>query len=690
MSISIGDPIRLDHGRADSELRWATIAGKKVFILRQKGSFADISYDHGCLLANEIEGGVFPEIIDTIQTGTDVSSDVGDWILSAVYRRMSDDVFDACSGEFRAAVKALGDGMFDTLDNPNFTPENVRDALVAIDVGNLGEGLSRRMAKPLAPEVSETIFYVLGAARRFRRHQPDRVGDALGDKTALGHTMQRLSSPARRVGFGCTATGAAPALTQDGLGLHARTFDGAFFSWNRFPGLFLIDERETNASWHRYAAIGTAGLIYSGGISGMNDAGIAASIHQMSTARYDTGRPSRGYAVAPYLQQRILREAGSLDEAEDLLRSAKHFASWTIVVSDAKAGTSARFEINGGTQKVARMDLGDHFEQSNHFIAPGMAEQNDWFEDVHFTPTFGKWLETRARISTVKTAFAKGRNADRIGTDWAIDLMASHGDGALDGAPRSFGRTICKAYGLMGSVARADPDRSLAGDQLWMSIGDRLPGPHGTFAGFAIDWEALSVAPVADRPVRHADTVSNETSSALADYVAAFEATARPRNPAGGYLGRDPDAAEERALLEKALVLVDGAARKAEDAGETDVALRYARARLSHALGKFDDAARDWDFLRGLSGRPSFPLHPFEVALIQILSAATDFCRGNEVEAADDLADGKASLDAVRKMYFPPGTRPHADLDTWQTVIEALEDKGAAADLPEFEFVTVE
>ena len=37
--ISIGSPIRLHDGRADSELRWATIGGKKIFILRQKGVF---------------------------------------------------------------------------------------------------------------------------------------------------------------------------------------------------------------------------------------------------------------------------------------------------------------------------------------------------------------------------------------------------------------------------------------------------------------------------------------------------------------------------------------------------------------------------------------------------------------------------------------------------------------------------
>lgn len=689
MTISIGDPVTLDDGRAESSLRWAEIAGKRVFILRQKGAFADICYDHGRLLARELEDGVFPEIIDTIRTGVDTPSDTMDWILSAVYRRMSDDVFDACSEEFRHSVKALGDGMFDALETPRFTPEDVRDALVAIDVGNLGEGLSRRLAKPLAPEASETIGYVLGAARRFRRTMPSGTGSTLRSKAELGRGLQQFAQPSRRVGFGCTAVGVAPALTEDGIGLHARNFDGAFFSWNSYPGFFLIDERETNASWHRYAAIGTAGLIYSGGISGMNDAGIAASIHQMSTVRYDPGKRGRGYAIAPYMQQRILREAGSLDEAEHVLNDVRHFASWTIVVSDAKTGKSARFEINGGTQRVVRMDPGATFEQSNHFFADGMAEQNDFFEDAHFTPTFGKWLETRARITTVEAALAKGRADNTLGTDWAMDVLAGHADGAIDGTPRSFGRTICKAYGLMGSIARADPDRDRANDTLWMSIGDRLPGPHATFAGFAIDWDKLDVT-AADTPVRAADTVSTETAQALSDYVEAFATLARPKDDAGRYLGREPTPAEDQALTTRAFDLVSKAVQATDDAGESDVAFRYARARLAHKLGKFDRAEADWTALRAMMDGAGIRVHPFERALILILSAATAFVQGNAPEAKSLLDQGRDALAAVRREAFPSPARPHTNIEDWEEVIADLDQNGADAELPEFEFVTVE
>src|SRR5215471_6996470 len=69
-------PIRLPPGvgRADSELRRLTIAGKPFYLLRQRGSFADIAYDHGRLLADVIEQGVFPEILSAIARGTDLGS----------------------------------------------------------------------------------------------------------------------------------------------------------------------------------------------------------------------------------------------------------------------------------------------------------------------------------------------------------------------------------------------------------------------------------------------------------------------------------------------------------------------------------------------------------------------------------------------------------------------------------------
>ncbi|MEM7060638.1 MAG: C45 family autoproteolytic acyltransferase/hydrolase [Pseudomonadota bacterium] len=691
MTFAIGDAIRSDKCRADSTLHWAEISSKKVFVLRQKGSFADLCYDHGHLLAEQIDTGVFPEILDTIHTATDMESDFFSWVISAIYRRISDQVFDACPDEFRDGGAALGDGIFDTLDDPRFSASDVRDAVVAIDVGNCAEGLARRLETPLAPEASDTIIYVLVAARKYRRRRTSMslLQKIQGDREGVGKAAQRLNHISRRVGFGCTGFGAAPALTDDGRGLHARTFDGAFFAWNNWPGIFVIDERETNPAWHRYVAIGTAGLTYPGGISGMNDQGLAASIHQMSTTQYDVGRAGRRYSIAPFLQQRILREAATLDQADKILTDARHFGSWTITVSDAKAGQAARFEINGGTQSVTRTDLGTSFTQSNHFLHRDTEEKFDFYGDQHFTPTFGKWLESRARLRTAQAALDKAGSAGGLTTDTAISVLSGHGDGYLDGASRSFGRTVCKSYGLMGSIARADPDRTRADDQIWMSIGNASPGPHADYAGFKIDWEALTVTPVDDNPVRTPGMSSPEFGRATSDYVAAFQTYARPTDGRGEYLGRDPTPAEYQKLLDDALQHLDRACQAVEDAGETDFALRYARARVRHQAKHFDKAADDWSFLRSLPDM-GFKVLEYEEALVWTLSAATAFAQGKQTEAQDFLTKGEAKLNAVRDAHFPGGATAHPDLDDWADVVKALKDDGAGADLPDLDWVTVE
>lgn len=690
--ISVGESHSLEDARAQSALRWVNVGGRRIFVLRQSGTLADICHDQGRLLANEIAGGILPEILETIKVETDASSRSIDWIIAAVRRRFSDDVFEASPPEFRAAVDALSDGLAEVLGSERFSRRDVRDAMVAMDVGNLVRGFARLMLRPVANEAVAAFEYLSRAVSGFDRPRPDtfEAEMALADREAIGRGVQKMQAPARQIGVGCTAAGAAAALTGDGHALHARSFDGTFFSWNRTPGLFLIDERASRPDWHRYAAVGTAGLFYSGGLSGMNDVGLAASIHQMSTARYDVGAPDEGYAMAPFLQQRILREASSLDEAHAILSEARHFAAWTIVVTDARAGVSARFEISGGTQTVTRTDLGSSFAQSSHFCDPAMAEKHDFFEDLHFTPSFGKWLETRARHDTISNALAEGQASETLGTDWAIALLADHKDAGIGGRTRSFGRTICRANSLMSSIARPDADRTRCADEMWMTTGETAPGPHSRYMGFAIDWEALDITAVADRPCRRVAADDEAFSRSLADYVAAYEVLARPKDARGGYLGRAPRNGEVTLINQKALALVDRAVRRMDEAGRPDYALRYARARLNHAVGMIDAAAQDFVVLQNHIEAHPEDVHDYDRALLFICAAATEFAAARVLTAKTLLDRADSALSRTMEAAFPDLTPIHEDLLGWRRVIEDLRARGERADLPPFNFVTVE
>ncbi len=700
MSIQVGDEVRLPSGvgRSDSELRWCKAAGRDFFILTQRGTFANNCYDHGRLLAIQIQDGVFPEILDTIATDLDLTPDASEpfvqRLASAVFRQLSNDVFESASGEFRVAMDALASGYSDGHADPRYRNAQVRDAVVAIDVGNLASGFARRMEKPLAAEVSDNLFYAAKAAKNFWRRStdPDPSSRVRSDREGTARAVRRLARPGRP-GMGCTGFAAGGHLARDGRMLHGRTFDGAFFAWNDWPGLFLTDERQSNPSWLPYAAIGTAGLPYSGGITGLNAAGIGCSLHQMSTVNYKTGSRFGRWDIAPFVQQRILREAQSLDDAVDVVRSVNHYASWTILVSDAKLGRALRIEINGGADRVEALDRAETIVQTNHFLHSALEERHDFFGDAHFTPTFGKWLESRARVAKVEPMLKSAARAKAVDTDWAIDMLASHDDGAMGGDSRSFGRTVVKAYGISATVLRADPARGKGKDEVWFSVGDRRPGPHSSLAGFSIDFEYLTAAPVSDRPVRRTGTSSADRERAFAAYVEAFITLSRPRDRNGNYLGRDQTLAEYAATRTRAIGLLDQAVNASEDSGVFEIPSRYIRARLLHEAGEFDRAMQDWDALldvweRQKTSSSAIRLHPYEAACVHVLAAATEAARGRDSGAL--LAEGESLMRKQIAEHFPGGGKPHKHLTDWIALIASLRTDPAGSELPEIHFVTVE
>lgn len=710
--------------RADSRLERWEAAGKPFFVLAQRGRYRDICYDHGRLLARELEEGVFPEILATIAHDVDASRDLPagrlDRILGAFFNRMSRDVLRSCSDEFRHGVEALEAGYYAGVPNPLFGGNAVEHACVAIDTGNIATGFDRIQAyRILSKRFGYWMNYATDAWARedWGRTYADSAEAAPFEAVPLADWLAHARSGARRrAGMGCTGFWAAPAQTADGLGLHARNFDGAFFDWNNHPVLSLIDERPDNADYQRYAAVGTAGLIYPGGINGMNEAGIAVSLHQMSTVNFTTGDGDGAYDLAPFVQQRILRQARTLDEAVDIVRDRRHFASWTILVSHAPSGKALRIELNGRetTASAHARVFGDPYEdtvvasepaermvQTNHFLAEALRERHDFFRDAHFTKTVGKWMETRARMATAEARLADAAGADALDTPRALGILADHSDHAAGGAPRSFGRTICKAYSLVSSIMRASPDRSSPADEIWFTVGSAdgtTPGPHTPLVGFGIDWAGRTVAP---KGQHSGETVSAGRLKAMQAYVAAFRAYERPRGPDGALFRRKPTDGEMQKVRQVALAAMDEAVAAAEADGLADPAFRYIRARLRHetalAPGEperarwLEAAAQDWTWLRDLAGDGGTAMTDWERALIFLLSAATEAAREpddrNELDSF--LETGREYLEKVAADSFGGGP-VHQDIKSWRKRAAAIDADGPDADLPGIDFVTVE
>lgn len=732
------EPERLDAdtAKADSALHRLSINGHPFYVLKQRGTFQNIAYDHGRLLAQEIEEASFPEIVATIARGQ-AATDASTKIAAAVYRAFSNRVLRSISQEFQGAIAALGEGYRDGIRaieagrEPRFSQDDVGDAIVAIEVGNLVEGLGRRLELPLV-----RILAGIGAlaiawdylddpeTRRYLK-LAQRDEEA---KSAVGKALRRRAASNVRCDFSCTGFSIPAGFTRTNRHIHARTLDADLYNWNRAPVLFLIDETGTNRNWCKYVAFGTAGLIYPGGISGLNEAGIAAALHQLSTTQYDSNPPAGD--IAPFVQQRILREARTLDDAVDIAESIDHFAAWVIHCSDAKTGDAMRIEISGSRLKVMRAPA-EPLAQTNHFLSPDFVEKAFDEDDAHFTPTFGKWLETRARFNSVKQALEWGRGGRHFDVDWAIDRLAASDDWYLNklvkdqprvverkATERAFGRVVRKVYTQLGSIVVAHPDRGQrkGEDHAWMTVGDRRPGSHSSYVGWRIDWDDCTLTPVNDRCVRRTDVYAVNNSNweqSLDRYVAARIAISRPRDAAGQLLLGKLSEDQNRETLRQSIAHLNDAITLAAADRVVEIPYHYMRARVHHRCGNYEDAKLDWDLLRGIwraQTRDESPpvndawpqaqyreppiLLPYEAALVLVLSTATEDLLNGNMEWSDRdsrLAESRELFKSVAETFFKRAPRPHFDLQRWlELVDEVAQNGGAAAELPEETFVTVE
>ncbi len=731
-------------GRAESELRELTVGGKAVYVLKQRGHFPAMAYDHARLLAPRIEAGAFPEILSTIARSLDKESAWLQKLLAGLYRGYTQRVLDGVSEEFRAAITEMSQGLTAAAPGSRYTLQAVADALVAIEVGNLTDGLARLVATPL--DDLPTLVDVLLMARR---HSEDPDIDSIVEEVrsdadrrrVFGDALREMTSENNRVSSACTGMSMPASMTRDGKHLHARILDADLYQWNKAPVLFLIDETPSNAAFHKYAAFGTAGLLYPGGISGLNDAGIGVSLHQLSTTQYDSTPTNKRADIAPFVQQRMLREAGSLDEAVAIARESHHFAAWVFLVSDAKNGETARIEVNGTGVEVVNREV-DILAQSNHFLHVDRREKSFDGDDPHFTPTFGKWLETRGRYFRTRQAMDLSRvGRPSADTDWAIDHLADSRDWWLadtleeQGLPadgeacdRAYGRVVRRVYGQVTTIVRAHPDRAAGQDELWMSIGDRLPSANAKFVGFSIDWETMSIQPVADAPVRragqYAATRRDKWAESTERFVLARTSVARPRDPGGQLLRRQADAVETGKGLERANEQLTAAIELAGRDGIVEVPYHYMRARVRHQLGTLANATpgvdgdpawlaqarEDWDLLLDIWGQQAgnaasgvdWPaldprymprLIPYEAGLVHLLSTVTEDCLVGHLDWDGRARRLDAALELLRRTRdrFFPRVKAHFDLAAWIDRVQEVKERGGrAVDLPHLSFITIE
>ncbi len=145
------------------------------------------------------------------------------------------------------------------------------------------------------------------------------------------------------------------------------------------------------------------GLLYPGGISGYNTEGITVTLHQMyasdAVLKVPADQPRKA-ALAPIIQQTILREARTIEDAVKIANRYQAIATWTILIAEAKTGKAAAIEITKEGATLVRQTRDQPIAQTNHIFD---TEQQAYA----FFPNYNKYSETHVRMATLEKAFAR-------------------------------------------------------------------------------------------------------------------------------------------------------------------------------------------------------------------------------------------------------------------------------------------
>jgi hypothetical protein len=610
--------------------RWECgIDAKRFSVLHLKGNYRQSLQQHAKLLSHEILEGPMSEIIQMMRkdlgSGGLVGNEIKNRVLTCYYHQMRDSV----SREFLDAGQEFVRSLQSSLRGKStYTNDEIEMAIYATELSIAAGGLIRKLEQD-----------PLGTAAELAHQCGLRISSTL-----IVDLISALN-PLSQIKQGCIGFVSPEQSSMDGVLMHARNLDANLVkTWNREPVLFLVEE----PGYLKYAAIASAGVVYPGGVSGLNEAGISVSLHELSTSHYRTKHSGRKGELAPFLQQRILREARSLDEAIALVQRTKSFGAWTILVSDSKSQEVASIEFTGSRVEVARRNHNQPMGQSNHYLGSRM-------ENQAFAYSFEKIFESQSRLSQIETAF--GRDAGHIDLLWMINQLAGHTD-SIEGF-RAFGRTAVKAYNVLSSVTI--PERN----QIWMSIGDRLPAAHSQMAGFEIDFEEMRFWPIEARRTNAYEHIPSWEKS-LETYVKARLAYEDGNNSL-------------------AYQLTLRALQQAQSDGIEETTYRYILGRL--ALEEKKPLLALFHF-RILWNGPQ-KLAPYKRALIALYSTSAiqqlslEDRRLRNTERLDYLKTADQILRAFDRQY------DHFDLEAKIKMLRSLQ-KMSAVKLPKIDFVTVE
>ncbi len=258
-----------------------------IFVGFFEGSDYEMGYQHGRLLKDEVREGVIPYLYNFAKLLMDDVSGVK--IFNDIVRMLAQKFF------YERLIKAI--------------PDKILDSYIGLADG---AGFDRNQ-----------LYIVVGFA--------DMLQVASG---ILNRRYRVVSLPPIHL---CTSIVAWGSATKDGKLIHGRNLDyEAYNVWERFPLIARV-KPDNGIPYTYFSSVG----VHSGGLTGINDYGLAFNVHTKFTSRVGFSGPPM-QVVGDY----VLRNAKSIEEAEKIIKGMKYNCGWTFVLSQDKPPYAKAFEID--------------------------------------------------------------------------------------------------------------------------------------------------------------------------------------------------------------------------------------------------------------------------------------------------------------------------------------------------------
>src|SRR5262245_5747766 len=356
-------------------------------VLRLRGGYVEMAFQHGRLLADQIPQGAVPQSAKL----------VGDAIANVLWtrRRLED----------RAFV-----GMQRLLTQRMFAAATRRMAKVLGNNQSLDEllGLCDGAGIPIHEAIqgiyNPELLLILA------KYQ--------GSRSQTGGPRVAVIPPTC-----CSSFAAWGNVTSGGQLLIGRNLDYPLNGYfDRFPTVIYF---EPPAPALRYMSFVSAG-VHSAGITAYNEAGIFLASHVVPSDEIGL----RGVPAIMAADQ-VIRRGTALDEAADLFRQLPPPAGWSYLVASTSEGKVASVEMSSGHFAV-RPAEGDSHVQTNHYLTPELRELNLFLNSSVDEDSLGRADRIRQRLDG-----ARGR----LNATEAASILGDHVDPQVNEV-RGIGNTV--------------------------------------------------------------------------------------------------------------------------------------------------------------------------------------------------------------------------------------------------------